>query len=150
MEDKSLPLEKTEAEWRSQLSDDEYRVLREAATEAPYSGELNESWDPGMYRCKACGNQLFSWERKYEPGCGWPSFDEALPGSVIELEDDSENMRRIEVRCARCGSHLGHVFPDGPEETTGQRYCINSVALRFDPSEALEEYARNHGDGKAA
>ena len=142
-EPEDLPVRKSDEEWRAQLTDEEYRVLREQATEAPFSGELNESWDPGMYACKACGNRLFAWDRKYEAGCGWPSFDEAIPGSVIELEDDSAGMVRTEVRCARCGSHLGHVFPDGPEDTTGQRYCINSVSLAFDPSEALEEYARN-------
>lgn len=148
MEEHNLPVRRSEEEWRATLTDDEYRVLREAATEAPYSGELNESWDPGLYACKGCGNQLFAWDRKFDAGCGWPSFDEAIPGSVIEEEDESMGMSRIEVRCARCGSHLGHVFPDGPEETTGQRYCINSVSLQFDPTEALEEYARNHENNK--
>lgn len=134
---------KTDEEWRRQLTDEEYRVLREGKTEAPFSGELNESWDPGMYRCKACGNQIFSWERKYEPGCGWPSFDEAIPDSVV-VDENAHPVYGAEVSCARCGSHLGHVFPDGPEETTGQRYCINSVALSFDPTEALETYRREH------
>lgn len=140
----NLPIQKTDAEWRAQLTDEEFKVLREAGTEIPYTGEYNEHWDPGKYSCKACGNPLFMWDRKYEPGCGWPSFDEAIPGSVIEIDDDSLNMHRTEVRCARCGSHLGHVFPDGPEETTGQRYCMNSIALQFDPREALEVYNANH------
>lgn len=140
----NLPVQKTEEEWRRQLTDEEYRILREQATEAPFSGELNEAWEPGMYRCKACDNQLFTWDRKFDAGCGWPSFDEAIPGSVIEIDDDSLGMVRTEVRCARCGSHLGHVFPDGPAETTGQRYCMNSLSLQFDPTEALEEYARTH------
>lgn len=145
MEDGEVDFEvsKTDNEWRAQLTDEEYRVLREAKTEAPFSGELNESWDPGMYKCKACGNQLFTWERKYEPGCGWPSFDEAIPGSVV-ISDVSHPVYGTEVSCARCGSHLGHIFPDGPEDTTGQRYCINSLALSFDPTEALETYARNN------
>lgn len=144
MEEKEYPVAKTEDQWRAELPDEAYRVLREGATEAPFSGELNESWDPGIYRCRACGSQLFAWDRKYEPGCGWPSFDEAIPGAVEFVDDDSHNMQRTEVRCANCGGHLGHVFDDGPEDTTGQRFCINSVSLQFDPSEALAEYERKH------
>lgn len=144
MSREGFPVHRTEEEWRSELTDEEYRVLREGHTEAPYSGELNESWDPGLYACKACGNRLFSWDRKYDPGCGWPSFDEAIPGSVV-LADESDPVLGTEVSCARCGSHLGHLFPDGPEDTTGERYCVNSVALLFDPTEALEEYERNQG-----
>lgn len=142
-EHEDLAVRKTEEEWRSLLTDEEYRVLREGRTEPPFSGELNESWDPGSYACKACGNRLFAWDRKYDAGCGWPSFDEALPGAVI-VSSESHPEFGAEVSCARCGSHLGHLFPDGPEETTGQRYCLNSVALSFDPTEALEEYARKH------
>jgi len=145
-ENADYPVEKTDEEWRAQLPDEAYRVLRHAATEAPFSGELNESWEPGSYRCRACDNQLFAWDRKYEPGCGWPSFDEAIEGAVEFEDDSSAGMTRTEVRCARCGSHLGHVFPDGPPETTGQRYCINSVSLRFDPSEALAEFERNKAE----
>lgn len=141
-EEREYPVRKTDAQWRQELPDEAYRVLRQAHTEAPFSGELNESWDPGTYRCRACGNQLFSWERKYEPGCGWPSFDEAIPGAVEFREDGSGGMTRTEALCARCGSHLGHVFDDGPADTTGRRFCINSVALQFDPTEALAEHAR--------
>lgn len=142
-EREDLPVRRTEEEWRAQLTDEEYRVLREGRTEAPFSGELNESWDPGLYACKACGNRLFAWDRKYDAGCGWPSFDEAIEDSVI-VSNESHPIYGSEVSCARCGSHIGHLFPDGPGETTGQRYCPNSVALQFDPTEALEEYARNH------
>lgn len=147
MEERELPVRRTEEEWRALLADEEYRVLREGRTEAPFSGELNESWDPGTYACKACGNPLFSWERKYDPGCGWPSFDEALEGSVV-VSEEAHPVYGAEVSCARCGSHLGHLFPDGPAETTGQRYCVNSVALAFDPTEALAEYAKKHPENE--
>jgi peptide-methionine (R)-S-oxide reductase len=144
--EEDFPVERTEEEWRAALGEDAYRVLRQAGTEAPFSGEHDQNWEPGMYRCGACGNQLFSSEKKYDAHCGWPSFDEAVSGSVIFEDDTSHGMVRTEVRCARCGSHLGHVFPDGPAETTGQRFCINSVALQFDPTEALAEYARRQGE----
>lgn len=140
-DEKEFPVHKTEAQWRAELGDEEYRVLREGHTEAPFSGELDQAFEPGMYQCGACGNQIFTSDRKYDAGCGWPSFDEAIPGSVV-LADYTDPFLGTETSCARCGSHLGHLFPDGPEETTGQRYCINSIALKFDPTGALEEYRR--------
>ena len=126
---------KTEKEWKKELSPEEYRVLREKGTEIPFSGKYDEFFEKGMYRCKACKAELFDSNRKYDTHCGWPSFDEALPGAVEFHEDNTLGMKRIEVTCARCGSHLGHVFPDGPKETTGQRFCINSISLDFNKKE---------------
>ncbi len=123
------PIPDSEAEWRKVLDPDQYRVLREHGTERPFSGEYNAVWDEGAYRCAACGNPLFDSGVKFDHGCGWPSFSEAIPGSTHEIVDRTFGMVRTEVRCARCDSHLGHVFPDGPRETGGLRYCMNSVAI---------------------
>lgn len=123
---------KTEEEWKKELEPEAYHVLREKGTERPFSGQYDKNFEKGMYRCRACGAELFDSSRKYDAGCGWPSFDEALPGAVEFHEDDTLGMRRVEVTCARCGGHLGHIFPDGPKETTGKRFCINSVSLDFD------------------
>ena len=126
---------KTEAEWREQLTPEEYAVLRQHATERAFTGELLNNKAKGTYHCAACGNLLFSSETKYNSGSGWPSFwDVAEEGSVELRIDNSYGMRRVEVLCARCESHLGHVFDDGPRDKTGQRYCINSVALDFEPT----------------
>lgn len=117
----------TEAEWRAKLTPEQYRVLRGKGTEAPFSGKLQVAAD-GTYKCMACGNSLFSADAKFDSGTGWPSFDQALPGSIVESPDHTHGMHRVEVTCSRCGSHLGHVFDDGPT-MTGKRYCINSVCL---------------------
>lgn len=117
-----------DARWKEKLSPEQYRVLREGGTEAPFSGKLLHEKGDGTYRCAACGNPLFASDAKFDSGTGWPSFDQALPGAVKELDDDSYGMRRTEITCARCGSHLGHVFNDGPTKT-GMRYCLNSVCL---------------------
>ena len=126
------PIPETEEEWRKVLGPEQYNVLRKAGTERPFTGEYNAVWEEGTYRCAACGNPLFDSDTKFDHGCGWPSFGEPLPESVIYLDDDSLGMHRTEVRCARCDSHLGHVFNDGPREYDGARYCMNSVAMNFD------------------
>lgn len=118
----------TEEELKKRLRPQEYAVLREKGTEAPFSGEYVHTKEDGTYRCKVCGNPLFSSDTKFDSGTGWPSFDEALPGAVRLAQDDSHGMHRTEVVCAKCGSHLGHIFDDGPTKT-GKRYCMNSVCL---------------------
>lgn len=118
----------TEEEIKAKLTPEEYAVLREKGTEAPFSGKLLHDDRSGMYTCKVCGQDLFSSTAKFDSGTGWPSFDQALPGSVKEVVDDAHGMSRTEVVCSRCGSHLGHVFNDGPTDT-GMRYCLNSVCL---------------------
>jgi peptide-methionine (R)-S-oxide reductase len=123
---------KTDAEWREQLSEIEYRVAREAATERPFTGRYWDHWDNGIYHCVGCGTPLFESATKFDAGCGWPSYFRPINGEVIaEQVDHTHGMTRVEVRCKECGSHLGHVFEDGPAPT-GLRYCINSAALKFD------------------
>ncbi|HET6672550.1 MAG TPA: peptide-methionine (R)-S-oxide reductase MsrB [Agromyces sp.] len=125
---------KTDEEWRTELGDEQYAVLREAATERPWSGELLDEERAGVYTCAACGAELFKSGTKFESGCGWPSFYESVRPEAVELlEDASLGMVRTEVRCASCGSHLGHVFPDGFGTPTGDRYCMNSLSLDFSP-----------------
>ena len=127
-----MEVEKTDEEWREVLSPEQYEVLRRAGTERPFSGEYVDTKDDGTYRCAACGNELFDASTKFESGTGWPSFWEAVRPDAVELiEDRTHGMVRTEVRCARCGSHLGHVFPDGPRPT-GERFCMNSLALDLD------------------
>src|SRR5258708_72479 len=121
-----------EQDFKQKLTDEQYRVLREKGTEAPFSGELLHEKRDGMYTCAACGNALFASDAKFDSGTGWPSFDQAIPGSTKVIDDSSHGMHRQEVVCANCGSHLGHIFPDGPTET-GNRYCINSVCLSLEP-----------------
>lgn len=128
----STPEPKTEEQWKQVLTAEEYRVLREAGTEAPYTGKYTNLDEKGNYYCKACGNLLFSSDTKYHSGCGWPAFYDIANGdAVITREDNSHGMKRIEVLCKKCHSHLGHVFPDGPQDKTGIRYCINSISLDF-------------------
>ncbi len=124
-------VEKSDAEWKSELSPDRYAVLRKAATEAPFSGSLLHVDEEGVFTCGGCGQRLFSTHQKFDSGCGWPSFDACEEGTVIEREDRSLFRRRTEILCSRCGGHLGHVFNDGPT-ATGLRYCVNSLALDFE------------------
>ena len=132
---KKYGIERTESEWKQQLSPEEYYVLRQQGTERPFTGTYNLHFENGDYHCKACNAKLFESGHKFESGCGWPSFDQAVPGAIEYIRDTSHGMIRTETRCANCGSHLGHVFDDGPKETTGQRYCINSVSIDFEPKE---------------
>ena len=123
---------KSEQEWREQLSPEQYQVLRQKGTERAFTGRYYDVKDDGTYVCGGCGQVLFTSGTKFDSGCGWPSFYDAVPGTVEMHEDNSFGMRRTEVTCARCGGHLGHVFPDGPHPT-GLRYCINSASLGFQP-----------------
>jgi peptide-methionine (R)-S-oxide reductase len=126
-------IRKSEEEWRRELTPRQYRILREKGTEPAFTGEYNAEKREGTYRCAACGEPLFSSAAKYDSGSGWPSFYAAIEDEKVETEEDrSHGMRRTEIMCARCNSHLGHVFPDGPRPT-GMRFCVNSASLRLDP-----------------
>jgi peptide-methionine (R)-S-oxide reductase len=128
---KNYPIVKSESEWHNELSDEEFRVLRKKGTELPFTGKYNNHFDKGIYRCRACDTPLYDSESKFKSGCGWPSYDKALPGALEFIKDNSHGMIRTEIVCAKCGGHQGHVFNDGPS-TTGERYCVNSVSIRFD------------------
>ncbi|NWN82674.1 MAG: peptide-methionine (R)-S-oxide reductase MsrB [Halomonas sp.] len=129
-------IDRPDTEWRDMLTPEQYRVTREKGTEPPFSGDYRVTDEHGIYHCVCCHAPLFENEHKFDAGCGWPSFDRPMtPSCVEEHLDTTHGMRRIEITCARCSAHLGHVFPDGPVDTTGQRYCLNSVALDFRPGE---------------
>ena len=122
------PVEKTEEEWKADLGLERYRILRQKGTEMPHSGKYNLNFEKGTYCCGACGEPLFESDSKFNAHCGWPSFDESIAGKVEYITDKTLGMMRTEILCATCGSHLGHVFNDGPTET-GQRYCVNSLSV---------------------
>ncbi len=128
-------VEKPDSEWRDQLSPEEYAVLRKAGTERPFVGEYTDTETVGVYSCKACDAELFTSDTKFHSGCGWPSFYQPISDTIEYITDKTMGMDRVEVRCARCGSHLGHVFPDGYGTPTGDRYCINSISLKLAPKE---------------
>jgi peptide-methionine (R)-S-oxide reductase len=130
----TTPIAKTEDEWKRELTPEQFRVLRQQGTERPGSSMLNDEHREGVFKCAACGTSLFDSETKYDSGSGWPSFYMPRPGAVDTQPDRSHFMTRVEVHCAKCGGHLGHVFPDGPKPT-GQRYCMNGVALKFQPAD---------------
>ncbi|MFI6232954.1 peptide-methionine (R)-S-oxide reductase MsrB [Micromonospora sp. NPDC050784] len=131
LDDNNLP--KTEDEWRVRLSPEEFHVLREAGTERPWTGEYVDTKTQGVYHCRACGLELFSSDTKFDSHCGWPSFDDAIPGRVKEIEDRSLGMARTEIRCARCDSHLGHVFHGEGFTPKDTRHCVNSVSIKLEP-----------------
>lgn len=126
----NYPIQKSEAQWKKELGEVRYKILREKGTERPFTGEYNLTFEEGTYTCGACKHSLFESNSKFDSGCGWPSFDESIPGHVEYIKDKSHGMLRTEILCANCGSHLGHVFNDGPTKT-GQRYCVNSLSVDF-------------------
>ena len=126
-------MEKTDQQWKKELSAEQYRVLREKGTERAFTGEYDEHFEKGSYYCAGCNQTLFKSINKYDSGCGWPAFDKPIEGTVKYIEDISFGMARVEVVCSKCDGHLGHVFKDGPKNTTGERFCVNSVSLIFEP-----------------
>ena len=128
-------VDKTEDQWRAELTPEEYAVLRKAGTERPFTGEYDATTTQGIYSCRACGNELFTSKTKFDSHCGWPSFYAPTREDAVELRKDrSLGMMRVEALCAKCGSHLGHLFDDAPQTPTGDRYCMNSVSLRLEPN----------------
>lgn len=134
MKNKKYPFHQSEVDWKNQLGEEQYRVLREKGTERPFTGKYNLLAEKGTFTCGACNIPLFESSSKFDSGCGWPSFDESIKGTVEYVLDKSHGMIRTEIVCSNCGSHLGHIFPDGPTKT-GNRYCVNSVSLDFNKAD---------------
>jgi peptide-methionine (R)-S-oxide reductase len=135
----NFPVQKTDAEWRALLAEkgaepSAFQVMRQAHTERPFTGKYDQVWADGSYHCMGCGNTLFDANTKFDAGCGWPSFSEAIPGAITEIRDSSLGMVRVETVCSQCGAHLGHVFDDGPSPS-GLRYCMNSASLEHQPED---------------
>ena len=126
----NYPIKKSEKEWKAELSEEEYRILRQGGTEYPFTGKYNDHYQEGAYLCKGCGEPLYMSESKFDGHCGWPSYDRAIEGSLREIPDNSSGMIRTEIVCANCGGHQGHVFNAGPTQT-GLRYCVNSASISF-------------------
>jgi methionine-R-sulfoxide reductase len=135
MSDNKTTINKSEDEWKKTLTEEQYHILREKGTERPFSGKYNMHFEKGVYKCAACGYELFTSDQKFESHCGWPSFDNEIGAGdrIKKIPDYSHGMMRTEIVCARCGGHLGHIFDDGPTKT-GQRYCVNSVSIDFEPA----------------
>ncbi|MBC7381409.1 MAG: peptide-methionine (R)-S-oxide reductase MsrB [Bacteroidia bacterium] len=130
--DQQFDVNKSDSEWQKELSPEQYNILRKKGTERPFTSKLEDNYDGGTYTCAACGNELFTSDAKFDSGCGWPSFYDALDKTKIVVQTDSTHgMARTEIMCAKCGSHLGHVFNDGPKDKTGLRYCVNGGSLKF-------------------
>ena len=127
----NFKIEKSEAQWKEELTDEEYRILRKKGTEMPHTGQYNLHFENGTYKCAGCNQQLFESTSKFNAHCGWPSFDESIKGTVNYVLDKTHGMTRTEIICSNCGGHLGHVFNDGPTQT-GTRYCVNSASIKFD------------------
>ena len=134
---KGFTVIKTDEQWKKELTAEQFEVLREKGTEAPFSGKYYSHFEKGYYACMACKKPLFTSDAKFNTDCGWPSFDQAIRGSVVYKTDSSFGMDRTEVMCANCGGHLGHVFDDGPIKTTGKRFCTNSVSIEFVPKKII-------------
>lgn len=131
-------INKPEEEWKAQLSPEQYYVIRQKGTDRPYAGKYDQHWEAGTYECAACGYELFKSDTKFDAGCGWPSFYEALDKTrIVEKKDISHGMIRTEILCANCGGHLGHVFDDGPQDKTGLRYCVNSTSIAFQKKDSM-------------
>lgn len=133
MSKSDYPLNKSDAEWKELLTADEFRILREKGTEYPFTGKYNDHDENGIYQCKACGQDLYDSASKFDSGCGWPSYDAAVEGSIEYIKDTTHGMIRTEIVCSNCGSHQGHVFDDGPT-ATGKRYCVNAASIDFTPN----------------
>lgn len=129
---KSKKMPNTENDWKKKLSEKDFNILRKKGTERPYTGIYNTHFENGIYCCKGCGEPLFKSNHKFDSHCGWPAFDDAITGKVTYTKDISHGMIRTEITCTKCGGHLGHVFDDGPQKTTGKRYCVNSASLTFE------------------